>query len=440
MSLEARLRNGTMSHADLARLDRYTGSFSRRQFLKGALAAGIGLGLSACETALPPNGDPDPDPDPGNGDPGNGECLSGSAQEYADSVGLPLDVRILDTARDSVDGCFTVHKREWIDQLRRVYGDGVVSLDRLRSFVDHFPTVGPMIPKAFELSYDAYRVDRAYEPDVVEFVPEHMGWIPLDKIVPRLELPGVRHRLLGDPLTNYPINEDTWSFGLPDWSNLDPSRSSTFLSEFGFCDVCTATENVLNTGSIDMNVFAEVVGDWFELKWFDVYAGNLTPGRVAGVSVYSQFNPDEVRVFDMSVDWEVHPDDRSLFDVGSTIRFSYGHMTPNRDVIFDEEDVGFKRGDVIAPGTRLGYINPRFASYELDFSVDVRGPFGLGPYIPIPEHLGFDFDRIYVMDILGADVYPVRRRPQATQPRYRDKRLLSPYTVDGVMIPEPSEP
>jgi len=401
---------------------------------KGMRNTILGLGLvgmlASCDgnsTIPPPNG---------NG-PAGTVCLEDTAVNYANNIGLPLDVRILDTNNDSKGGCFTNHERDWIDELKLVYDDGVLSAGEVQSFLDYFDTVGPMIPKALNLSYKEFLVDRQFEPDVVDFVPEHLGWIPLNVILPDASLPGLYHDILGEPLTNYPINRTTSFFGLPDWQNQRRGETSTFLSELGICDLCYNTEDALNIGSLDM-LFGdrEVDDSGLVLKWKEVFAGNLTPGVVNRITIYTRSNDlsGEYNVADVTVDYEVHPDDRSLFDAES-LRYVYAHIAPNENQFFGKEDFPFSENDSIDFGTKLGYINWRFNSL-LDFSVFVFDQIGVGPYIPVEG-----FPNTYVMDILGAkDVYPERLRPTATQPRYRDNRVLSPYFLDFNPIPFPNEP
>jgi len=408
-------------------------NISRREFLKWV---GSSVVIAAFGTACTENVNGGGTDYPGT------DRIDGSPSDYASSIGLPLDVSILDNNDNVLGGAFTNHERDWIDVLKAISNEGKLTDNELQDTIEHHHKVGPMAVKALALSYKGYLEDKIHEPDVIHWTPTQLGWIPMDKIMPDSSLPAYNHANSESAITNYPINTKTTLWGPPDWTNLIQGVTSTFLSEMGACPNCNLTQDVFMTGSLDMLMRREFQDGDLQKLYYPVYNGTLTPGKVLNIVINRMDDGAYFGEFDeagITVEYKVHPDDRSVMNV-SKLFYIYSHLSPNNERYFTLDDFPFRTGDNIPFGTFLGYISHYLGPFELDFTISTVDNIGFGPYLTPPP--GGIPENEFILDILGSRYYPERKQPKATQPRYsQDHRILAPFPLrEGGYIPEPSNP
>ena len=299
----------------------------------------------------------------------NPDCIIGSAADYANKIGLPLDVSIYDdntNKNQKETQCFTIHEKKMIDQLSVLLVEGAKQ-ETLQQIVVDYPTVGPATIWALEQTWNATLKDQQYDTDMQFYDTGVLGWIALD-IATGVSLPG---KILEDwgleDNTPYPIDHNLKVMFPPDW-NPNPGVASTFLEYIPGCE--------------DIMLGGQPYPDYLWQSSADVIYSHesrsnprpirsaLPPGaqiiRIHVVELEHMlggtFNEGIV-----ALRYDVHPDDRHLIGFDSVFEYM-AHTVPNESNLsperenwfFTVDDYNFNVGDKVGFGEIVAYQNPRY--------------------------------------------------------------------------------
>ena len=333
--------------------------------------------------------------------------------------------------------------QEFLEVVDRIVDEGLVSDDLVGRYLEYFSDPGPMTVKALELSYDAWKEDRVFHPELAFFEPDFLGIAPLNHILPSSSMPGIladpEHNGGLEPLVNYPINEDTTQYLGLNWGDVD-GKPSPFLRKFAGYDECVvAPPDSIHQSSIKMSLRQYFDPDAeFGSRyrpWHPVFNGSLIPARVRNILVreyeYMGFTVSDCT---LSVEHDVPDRDRRLLDL-PFLRIVYAHLQPEEGMMrYDKHDFPVREGEMVSFGESLGGVNQHHGpAFLLDHSYQSSSGFGV-PDVHFPE--------ITTIDVLGGKYAPEGLRLLPTQPRYLDNRIYRPCASRGGWdwVPYPDEP
>ena len=420
------------------------------------LAVGGLSALLACNGPSGGNGVPPLGPDP-NGP--SFECVGESAAEYGS--GLPFDVSSYDS---NAPGCFTVDEKHLVDVLTDVYDREVSGRDidpgdetaitagTLQGIVDRFVTVGPVIPNAVLLSYEAFVVDREFDPEL-EFDASTIGSLSLHQMLPVWSLPsryadpGVSAPLITESPTDFPSNPHVERISGLDWSDPSDPDFLGFIKKFTGIEECNVGGRGILSSTIKMNLYRGFDSTSpvapYELLWYEISLPTL-PG--AHVTVHDIFVERLSSIIDheranITFREHIHPYDRTLVDTPwRDHRLSHTTWSKNPLLIQAGIPPPFAVGDEVTPSDVSLFVTPYMPAFLLDYILLVPENFGVGygnDHFGMDEPIGPLRPNGYrAAEVLGAQFYPEGVQNRDVRPRYnQDNRIIAPCTSDSA---EPS--
>ena len=332
---------------------------------------------------------------------------TGTAQEYAASIGLPVNAAPFDA-----DGHFTNWEKAYLDFLATLHSDGRFTPDDLAAWMEYAGnTAGPMLVRSVQETFESWKHWVQYE-SWLRFYPGVNGAFTLKGFLPDWWLParvadpsisGVSHRL-----NNYPINYAAHSLDNMTWN---PERTEPY---YNCWDVWTPYKDHGSgePGDEGMNFpFHITYMDMDERPHYPYGHPFLKAAKVTGITPHvwdeTSMGGYQWREYNYHVAIYIPTYDRKIIDTPDHVLHAVvSHVVHPDKNMSTVEEMPYQQGDYVPYQGRLGVLAWQpIGAFNGDLGIHTEAE-GMPYTVAFPAYDGIRHYTEYHIDPVCAAWYP----------------------------------